>query len=517
MVDLTYARSFALEHDFDMTRPLSNDQVRDLAEYWLPDIRFHHDEYYFPIALDQMVEVVEERFSALAEAAKPSWRLTRFVRNDQGVSEFQTFDPPILVNADPSANVSYTLGYEVLAEGGGIIGALNGAEVGKDTQLTHGANNTASRHYFGANQTLSGGTVSAPGDPLLPRLRNAEDEPEVTVIASMKNLIDLLRYELLVEGDEDYPEDALRGHFDVLDELFFAVHNAWPWPRSAKRELVLEMIAAFEAGNPVNELVSNLPLGWRLNPRAWDIITRYTFLEYTFFYPYNDYKQHEDSIFANEHEGDDEGCCLVFERNLLRLAAESGDPDALQGTVPSFILTSVHEEWQGGDLFKAITAPAPGLTLDELRGATDLSVYPALGSHATYLTPGDHDLVDLGEVIKTINHKAPWLWLVPGVAITIAILAAIYDHFVEASDKTSDDGTWVQSDAIDSDAPTRVAHRVEIVPMSGEEHVYQLTYDQLLRLRGFPGKWGGHDSLVDTSPQYVEKTGRFFRKLLKSI
>ena len=42
--------------------------------------------------------------------------------------------------------------------------------------------------------------------------------------------------------------------------------------------------------------------------------SRFAFLEYYFFYAYNDFERYQTAIFDNEHEGDDEGCCLVFDR-----------------------------------------------------------------------------------------------------------------------------------------------------------------------------------------------------------
>ena len=55
-------------------------------------------------------------------------------------------------------------------------------------------------------------------------------------------------------------------------------------------------------------------------------MTRFAFLEYYFFYAYNDFERYQTAIFDNEHEGDDEGCCLVFDRNVINLAASGGVP-----------------------------------------------------------------------------------------------------------------------------------------------------------------------------------------------
>ena len=61
------------------------------------------------------------------------------------------------------------------------------------------------------------------------------------------------------------------------------------------------------------------------NKDAWDALTRYVFIEYDLFYAYNDFDRYQTTPFENEHEGDDEGFCLVFERNALEAAAASGN------------------------------------------------------------------------------------------------------------------------------------------------------------------------------------------------
>ena len=62
-----------------------------------------------------------------------------------------------------------------------------------------------------------------------------------------------------------------------------------------------------------------------------------------------------------------------------------------------------------------------------------------------------------------------------------------------------------------------LAQRLIVLPMSAEEHIYQPGHEDLLRLRAFAGKWGGHDSFIDKSPRFVARTGRYFRKLLANL
>jgi hypothetical protein len=60
---------------------------------------------------------------------------------------------------------------------------------------------------------------------------------------------------------------------------------------------------------------------------------------------------------------------------------------------------------------------------------------------------------------------------------------------------------------------------VIVLPMSSDHHIYdgQPDTQDLLLLRSYAGKWGGHDGIVDNSPKFVAKSGRYFRKLLSAI
>jgi hypothetical protein len=261
-----------------------------------------------------------------------------------------------------------------------------------------------------------------------------------------------------------------------------------------------------------------MPPGWAFDEKAWDAVTRYAFLEYYFFYAYNDFDRYQTTPFENEHEGDDEGCCLVFDRNVIEAAAAGPAPDVRQA-VPTAIITSVHEEFQKADKFEMLTPPPPNSPNALPRDDMELIVYPAAGSHATYLTPGDHDLVDFQDTIDFIGEEFPWLWLapIPGLPLAIAVLVSIIDHFVDTEDKTSDDGLHGGPDDVVSAADNPVKTSVMMLPMSDDEHIYDNNHTDLLRLASFPGKWGGHDSFSDKSPPFKPKSGRYFRKLMKSL
>ena len=207
---------------------------------------------------------------------------------------------------------------------------------------------------------------------------------------------------------------------------------------------------------------------------AWNAVTRYAFLEYYFFYAYNDFERYQTAIFDNEHEGDDEGCCLVFDRNVLNLAATSGDPDDLLKAVPHCIIASVHEEYQDADLLKFVAPPivAPGDPAPPARDVVDFTVYVAGGSHATYFTPGDHDLVDFQDTWGYVDENASWLYIIAPVVLAISIILAIIEHFVDTEDFTSDEGVHSGPDEVVGNHPAKVASHVLALPMSsGKPHL----------------------------------------------
>jgi hypothetical protein len=91
------------------------------------------------------------------------------------------------------------------------------------------------------------------------------------------------------------------------------------------------------------------------------------------------------------------------------------------------------------------------------------------------------------------------------------------DHFVDTEDYTSDDGIRSGPEDVTGDHDAFVPVVVQMLPMSADDHIYEDAERNLLRLRAFAGKWGGHDGSFDISPPFAVKTGRYFRRLLKEF
>jgi hypothetical protein len=519
-MDIDALQDFAESTAFNLTAPLSNGQVTRLAAHWLPEIRFHWKEKYHPISLDEAIDMVRSKFNEFPDAAKDAWRVGKWVREDAQAIR-RLFDPPLVTVPAGIANAVIAGQEEAVATVRVITAqlpveeALEDPAVAGDARITHGGTDGRSDQFFGSTKTIVSDTPHpAEGDPLAPRAVDERGDPRITVMASYKNLVDVLEYNLLTEAASDYPPDALRTGFDIAGLVIRPLTNAGI-PAATLRDLLLQMIGAHKRGDPLPDL----PAGVFLDKLAWDTLTRFAFLEYYLYYAYNDFERYQTAIWDNEHEGDDEGFCLVFERNAINAASASADASTLLSVPPHSIITSVHEEWQGGDEFRFIPAPVePAASPRELREQLGLTVWVAGGSHAIYLSEGTHDLVNFGDYFTAVNEKAPWLWLVltPAGVLALAIILHIIEHFVDTEDFTSDDGIHAGPEPDDGELePTAVRRRVMVLPMSNGDHIYQDR--EILRLAAFPGLWGGTDGIVDKSPPFSPKTGRFFKKLLKQL
>jgi hypothetical protein len=181
----------------------------------------------------------------------------------------------------------------------------------------------------------------------------------------------------------------------------------------------------------------------------------------------------------------------------------------------------VHEEFQDADVFKFVPTPVPDPANPSppAREVVDFTVYVAGGSHATYLTPGDHDLVDFGDAWE-MGLDLPFPFSLPPIVLVLAIIVSIIEHFADTEDFTSDEGVHGVPEGELGDHPAGVVTRVLVLPMSADQHIYRPQNpdeENLLRLRAYAGKWGGHNGFIDHSPPFAPKSARYFRKLLDKL
>jgi hypothetical protein len=507
MLDLKGHADVAVSSGFNLTGPLRHATVVQLAAAWYPEIRFHEIERFHPVDFEAMFTVPPAVMATLDEPTRDTLRIQ--------VGDAR-FEPPIVRTGSDTVPAS-ALTNAVLddpATGAGVQQRISSGSV-----YTHGGGFDRSVQLFGASTTVQGLPNPSPGDPRVPR-------HPIVVRAEMRFLFEALKHEL----QTDRPDDALWGRFAIEHSFFRAAPGSTvAFTTSAQRNILRRLIAAVEAGDDAAQAAAlgDIPPPWQFVQRAWDALRNYVFVEYYFLYAFNDFLQVADSIFSNEHEGDNEGCCVVFDRrDLEELAAGT---KALDEIVAHSVITSVHEEFNDNDELKR-------LPLDRDRARDDLVVYVAAGSHATYLTAGTHDILDFEDILTDFPGQIPgWAWLIPGAAPVIVLLlliTAIAEHFADSEDETTDNGVSTGPDPEPGTDPGPLVFpsRRVVTPLSAitgpnaDVNAYQAALDAPpanvsladLTRRAFPGKWGAMDGIRDHSPKWENKTARYFRKFVHS-
>src|SRR5262249_24721991 len=185
-----------------------------------------------------------------------------------------------------------------------------------------------------------------PGDPRVP----AHD---IVVRAEMRFLLDALRRYL----QKNRPVDSLWGEFDVESVIIRSPGLVLPADRDEKLDILRDLLDGYQAGDQSRQAaaiqrITQRP-GWTLHQRAWDAVRFYAFLEFYFVYAYNDYPDYGDWPFVNEHEGDVEGCCVVFDRRDLDQLPPNGTKP-IEEVVAHTVITSVHEVFNDNDELKRL-------------------------------------------------------------------------------------------------------------------------------------------------------------------
>ncbi|MGH9309310.1 MAG: hypothetical protein ACRD1U_08045 [Vicinamibacterales bacterium] len=497
MPDPAALTALASQFGVDFTGPIGHQKVTDLARMWLPDLNFHEVEMFHTIDLEELYTVPAIEFAGFDPATQ-----AQFAISVGGVLAA----PPII-----------RVGDTLRGSGGTADDALLQAEVDGSAVYSHGGSVRAGDKFFGSAATRDGTPNADAANPRLPRV-------PLRVRTEFRMLLETLKQTLVLsEAQIAAPVDAIWGDFDVTDLLLRRVNNigadTGPASKDVRHQFARDLITAFEAGDLVGveqRLQSSPPDGLfqtKANPTVWLALSMCGFMEYYFVYAYNDFSRY-GGVFTNEHEGDNEGCCLVFERLALHdLQAQNGNPAAV---APLGLITSVHNESNRADELRALDVD-PGDARD------GLDVFIARGSHATYLTAGTHDFFDISDAAREDDLVAFGLVVLTIINPLLLIGLLLYEHFNGDPDETSSNGVAGQHEVDPlSDPATHLPVDLVVTPLSlfgSDDCIYDpaRTPPAALALRAFRGRLGAHDGRKDRSPQWQNKTRRYFTHLIAAL
>jgi hypothetical protein len=497
MPDPAVLTALASQFGIDFTGPIGHQKVIDLARAWLPDLNFHEVEMFHTIDLEELYTVPAIEFAGFDPATQ-----AQFAISVGGV-----------LAAAPVIRVGDTL----RGSGATADDSLLQADVDGSAVYSHGGSVRAGDKFFGSAATRDGTPNPDAANPRLPRV-------PLRMRTEFRMLLETLKQTLVLsEAQIAAPVDAIWGDFDVTDLLLHRVDNfgadAGPASKDVRHQFARDLIAAFEAGDLVGveqRLQSPPPDGQfqtKANPTVWLALSMCGFMEYYFVYAYNDFSRY-GGVFTNEHEGDNEGCCLVFERLALQdLQAQNGNPAAV---APLGLITSVHNESNRADELRALDAD-PGDARD------GLEVFIARGSHATYLTAGTHDFFDISDAAREDDLVAFGLIVLTIINPLLLIGLLLYEHFNGDPDETSSNGVTGQHEVDPvSDPATHLPVDLVVTPLSrfgSDDCIYDpaRTPPAALALRAFRGRLGAHDGRKDKSPHWENKTRRYFKHLIAAL
>ena len=329
MPDVNDLSLLANQLHVNFTGPIGHTKVVDLARSWLPDLNFHEVEMFHTIDLAELYTVPPGQFAGFDPQTQ------------------QEFAIPIggVLATPPIVRVGSTL----RGSGENADDALLLDDVDGNAVYTHGGSLRAGDKFFGSAATRDGTPVPGVGNPRLPRVLPLRVRTEFRML--LETLKQTLAPALLEPDPIETPVDAIWGDFDVTDLLLRQVDNfgrdLGPASADLRRGFARDLIADFDAGDllGVEERLQSPPadglIQTKANQTVWLALSTCGFMEYYFVYAYNDFSRY-GGVFTNEHEGDNEGCCVVFERlTLEELQTQNGDPATV---APLGIITSVHNE-----------------------------------------------------------------------------------------------------------------------------------------------------------------------------
>jgi hypothetical protein len=478
MNNLTFVIDFFTKRhpNFSQSGILDNKEVETLANKWIPEIYFCERESFYPIGMD----------------------LYSYNKGNLITNKGKSYDTAVIFDRN-SENDAVNIQHAV----------------GENFYLTNlsddGDGYEEAKKYFGASEYKleNNETITIPSNK------------EIQIIAEGRDLLETVKYNLQAHLDDNYPK--ISGEVE-LEEGKFILNDAIQGPLLCgnSKEEIREILIVIEAIKEGKVTLNKTAKGEHLEidssmSSSRSIIKKYEsqiqtwikyyFIEYYLIYPYNDL--HKYIYWGNYHEADVEGFALVFNKEDINnfKHEKSNIP------TPKYLISKAHSDHEE---IKGIIENNDKITIKE-----QLKVYVAQGSHATYLSPGVHNIlttsnkedIAVGSSIGAgILVTCLGLSVAPLIVILVAIIALCSCH--SSKDKCSNKGAVASNDnggsnSHDDNNSTNdktISTILKITKLGIGDNIYMENDLNAIAKRLFPGAIGRHsDGLFWESPDDFKK------------
>ena len=489
---------------FGLTGKLNHEEVKELVSKWFPkNIHFHEEELYHSLSLADYLKYSREHSSPV-HGTNLELPLVVCKRGIHGVITRTTITD-IATETNEFGEEAYEERDLLEDEKAKICSSFDDDKIFKESVFTNIADGNEIPQIqlkFASTEKDS----SEDGDFQI-------NKYPLSAMAEFRMLLETLKQNLLAHLTPEYPKegddansllkDVTRGNFIFGDS-------------EEDFQNILKLIELYENGDIEAEDNLLSQLKDIISPVQWKWIKKTGFMECYFIFAYNDFDRYQDyGRLGNNHEGDVEGCCLVFDRSQLE-PLENDSPN-LDQAQPTFIITNAHtEDEQMDDIRKLETED------DFLKQ----KIYIAGGGHGLSFKEGESKSNFIFSRVPNVAEDV-WSFRSP-FSLLLALLA---DHFVSSVDEYSSKGVIASPDHEGSRDGQNDSIAIHTTPLSEDHHLYKYDVpnenDPAMELaeRSFPGKWGRSKAppksslefwrLGDNSPGFGGKTMRFFNKLMR--
>ena len=365
--------------DADETGGMETKQINDLIEYLMPVIHFHENERFFPIGYRNFFEERRTYYYKDIDADGQQFRnIDNFINNSDDFREnsFLTNSEWIDNNREipnrercsqlfPYEKNNYTKPeYQIV--------------INSEFKLLREAlyQNLRTFIYY-----LYSKINNDPNLETLAILRDEGIQDEIQRLIKMESvnkdiLCDYIHSNPLFIKD---PHENSLYYQDVYYLLKLCVLESTSNIREGCIGLEPQLYNYLELQKERDRVLSWLVDNDVITEKIWDVIRGYGLIVYYLIYPFNDW-----CIWGgvNDHEGDFEGFGIFINRDTLN-GYIHGSIEINQIS-PDYIVTLAHKE---SDELDSVARWSDRVLRHEDNA---VHVYVALGSHATYLEPGDH-------------------------------------------------------------------------------------------------------------------------------